>query len=45
MSTSNITQDDVLKYLRTIPSGVTFVHGKAGCGKTTLIKKLVSGIS
>lgn len=41
----NITQDDVLNYLRTIPSGITFVHGKAGCGKTTLIKKLVSEIS
>ena len=40
-----ITQDDVLKYLRSIPSGITFVHGKAGCGKTTLIKKLVSEIS
>lgn len=40
-----ITQDDVLNYLRTIPSGITFVHGKAGCGKTTLIKKLVSEIS
>lgn len=40
-----ITQDDVLNYLRTIPLGITFVHGKAGCGKTTLIKKLVSEIS
>ena len=40
----NVTQDDVLNYLRTIPSGITFVHGKAGCGKTTLIKKLVSEI-
>lgn len=45
MSTLNITQDDVLNYLKTIPSGITFVHGKAGCGKTTLIKKLVSEIS
>lgn len=40
-----ITQNDVLNYLRTMPSGITFVHGKAGCGKTTLIKKLVSEIS
>ena len=40
-----ITQDDVLNYLKTMPSGITFVHGKAGCGKTTLIKKLVSEIS
>ena len=39
-----ITQDDVLNYLRTVPSGITFVHGKAGCGKTTLIKKLESEI-
>lgn len=39
---NNITQNDVLAYLRTIPSGITFVHGKAGCGKTTLIKDLVS---
>lgn len=45
MSIINVTQDDVLNYLRTIPSGITFVHGKAGCGKTTLIKKLVSEIS
>ena len=45
MSMHIITQDDVLNYLRTIPSGITFVHGKAGCGKTTLIKKLVSEIS
>lgn len=41
----NITQDDVLNYLRNIPAGITFVHGKAGCGKTTLIKKLVSEVS
>lgn len=45
MSTSNTTQNDVLNYLRTIPSGITFIHGKAGCGKTHLIKQLVSQIS
>ena len=45
MNNPNTTQNDVLNYLRTIPSGITFVHGKAGCGKTTLIKKLVSEIS
>lgn len=45
MSTPNTTQNDVLNYLRTIPSGITFIHGKAGCGKTTLIKQLVSGIN
>ena len=38
------TQDEVLDYLRNIPRGITFVHGKAGCGKTYLIKKLVSEI-
>ena len=45
MSIPNTTQNDVLAYLRTIPSGITFIHGKAGCGKTYLIKKLVSEIS
>lgn len=45
MNTPNTTQNDVLNYLRTIPSGITFVHGKAGCGKTTLIKQLVTQIS
>lgn len=38
------TQEEVLNYLRGIPSGITFVHGKAGCGKTHLIKKLVSEV-
>ena len=38
------SQEDVLVYLRSIPPGITFVHGKAGCGKTYLIKKLVSEI-
>ena len=45
MNIPNTTQNDVLNYLGTIPSGITFVHGKAGCGKTTLIKQLVSGIN
>lgn len=45
MNIPNTTQSDVLNYLSTIPSGITFVHGKAGCGKTTLIKQLVSQIS
>lgn len=34
------TQEDVLEYLSNTPKGITFVHGKAGCGKTYLIKKL-----
>lgn len=32
--------DEVLAYLKTIPTGITFIHGKAGSGKTTLIRKL-----
>lgn len=34
------TQDDVIQYLAGRPGGITFVHGKAGCGKTFLIRKL-----
>lgn len=45
MNMPNTTQDDVLTYLRTIPTGITFIHGKAGSGKTYLIKKLISEIS
>ena len=39
---SATTQEEVLKYLSTIPKGITFIHGKAGSGKTTLIRKLES---
>lgn len=39
------SQEDVLNFLRGIPSGITFVHGKAGCGKTYLINRLVSQIA
>ena len=39
------TQEDVLNYLKNIPQGITFVHGKAGCGKTYLIKKLVGMVA
>lgn len=39
------TQEEVLNFLRSTATGITFVHGKAGCGKTYLIKKLVSGMS
>jgi len=45
MNMPNTTQDDVLTYLRTVPSGITFIHGKAGSGKTYLIQKLISEIS
>lgn len=36
------TQEDVLNYLAKNPSGITFVHGKAGCGKTYLINQIES---
>ncbi|MDE5902969.1 MAG: AAA family ATPase, partial [Muribaculaceae bacterium] len=38
------TQEDVLRYLSGCPAGITFVHGKAGCGKSHLIKKLEAAI-
>lgn len=38
------TQGDVLNYLRATTTGITFVHGKAGSGKTYLIRKLVFGM-
>ena len=49
MNTSNpkrnyTTQEDVIAYLRTFPSGITFIHGKAGSGKSYLIRKLVGMI-
>lgn len=36
------TQQEVLAYLRDSPNGITFVHGKAGCGKTYLIRQIKS---
>ena len=39
------TTDTVLAFLKTIPRGITFIHGKAGSGKTTLIRKLDAEIS
>ena len=39
------TQEDVINHLKDVPQGITFVHGKAGCGKTYLIKKLVGLVS
>ncbi len=36
------TQEEVYNYLINRPQGITFVHGKAGSGKTTLIKKVAS---
>ena len=37
--------EEILTYLKTIPQGITFIHGKAGSGKTTLIKKLDNELS
>lgn len=34
------TQQDVLDYLNGNPSGITFIHGKAGSGKTHLIRQI-----
>lgn len=34
------TQEEVINYLSNNPEGITFVHGKAGTGKTHLIKRL-----
>ncbi|MCC8114537.1 MAG: hypothetical protein LIP03_11240 [Bacteroidales bacterium] len=29
-----VAQEEILNYLLGKPSGITFIHGKAGCGKT-----------
>lgn len=34
------TQGDVLSYLQGNPGGITFIHGKAGSGKTYLINQI-----
>lgn len=39
------TQEDVYEYLIGNPTGITFVHGKAGCGKTYLINKVVNAVA
>lgn len=38
------TQAEVLDYLKPCPKGITFVHGKAGCGKTYLIRQIESSL-
>lgn len=38
-------QEEVLQYLTSKPKGITFVHGKAGCGKTYLINKVVKEVA
>lgn len=39
------TQEVVMDYLMNVPSGITFVHGKAGSGKTYLIRNIESRIA
>ena len=39
------SQEDVLDYLRGTPEPITFIHGKAGCGKTYLLKKIENEVS
>lgn len=34
------TQEEILDYLNNAPKGITFIHGKAGCGKTYLLQKI-----
>ena len=38
----NSSQDEVMDYLLGNPSGITFIHGKAGCGKTYLILEIAN---
>lgn len=38
------TQEEVYNYLTGSPSGITFVHGKAGCGKTYLINRITQKV-
>lgn len=38
------TQEEVLEYLANYPKGITLIHGKAGCGKTYLIKKILKQV-
>ena len=39
------TQEDVCNYLMNNPQGITFVHGKAGCGKSYLINKITKTVA
>lgn len=44
VSPMSSTQAEVLDYLKPCPKGITFVHGKAGCGKTYLIRQIESSL-
>lgn len=39
------TQEEALHYLQSSPLGLIFIHGKAGCGKTYLIRKIENTVS
>lgn len=41
----NSTQEEILEYLKNKPAPITFIHGKAGCGKTYLLQKVEREIS
>lgn len=38
------TQEEVIDYLCGSPKGITFIHGKAGCGKTYLIQQVIKKV-
>lgn len=39
------TQQEIIDYLENNATGLTFIHGKAGCGKTYLINQVVRRIA
>lgn len=41
----NSNQKEIYDYIVGNPTGITFVHGKAGCGKTYLINKILNTVS
>lgn len=38
------TQEEIIEYLCNAPKGITFIHGKAGCGKTYLLQKIEKNV-
>ncbi len=38
----NSSQEEVMNYLLGNSTGITFIHGKAGCGKTYLIREIAN---
>ena len=41
----NSTQEEIISYLKSNPAQITFIHGKAGCGKTYLLQKIEKEIA